>query len=74
MSAELVPWVPVRLCCGTQHWGPVCPGGMVMCCICFARVPVSELFTDRDGDRWDVCRACGEAEETRNLPTDGRNR
>jgi len=54
---------PVRLCCGQCHWGAVCPDGQVMCCVCFSRFPVAELFTDGDGDRWDICRSCGEAEE-----------
>ena len=63
MSAELVPWVPVRLCCGTQHHGPVCPGGLVMCCGCFGRVPLGELHVDEDGNRWDVCRGCEAANE-----------
>jgi hypothetical protein len=63
VSTELVPWVPVRLCCGTQHRGPACPGGLVMCCICFGRFPLGELHADADGDHWDVCRGCEAANE-----------
>jgi hypothetical protein len=63
VTAEIERWVPVRLCCGKQHWGPVCPGGLVMCCICFGRFPMGELYVDSDGDRWDTCRSCGEANE-----------
>lgn len=54
---------PVRLCCGQSHWGPVCPDGLVMCCICFSRFEKSDLYVDAAGDRWDECRECGEANE-----------
>lgn len=49
---------PVRLCCGQQHSGAVCPDGLVMCGICFARFPADQLAVDHDGDRWDVCTGC----------------
>ena len=53
---------PVRLCCLQRHYGPVCPDGKVMCCLCFGRFEVSELSVTVDGDRQDVCVPCAEAE------------
>jgi len=52
---------PTRLCCGKQHWGPVCPDGRVMCCICFNRFTQDELYVDEAGDKWDECKECGES-------------
>lgn len=26
-----------------------------MCCICFAMVPVGELWKDKTGQKWDLC-------------------
>lgn len=57
----------VRICCGQDHAGAVCPDGLVMCCICFSRFPVSDLFVDQDGDRWDVCAGCGAGENLARL-------
>jgi hypothetical protein len=54
---------PYRLCCGQQHWGPVCPDGKVMCCQCFERVDREKLYTDTNTTTWDVCQACHEAEQ-----------
>jgi hypothetical protein len=54
---------PVRLCCGQRHAGSVCPDGLVACCICFARVPVSGLAVV-DGSPIDVCLGCQRREET----------
>lgn len=34
-----------------------------MCCLCFDFVPVDELFVDNAGDRWDMCRTCGQLEK-----------
>jgi hypothetical protein len=53
---------PHRLCCGQPHYGPQCPDGLVMCCVCFGRFPVDELTVDpSDGKPWDVCRGCTSA-------------
>jgi hypothetical protein len=49
---------PVRLCCGQRHATVQCPDGLVMCCICFSRVPVTGLHADEHGYIWDVCREC----------------
>lgn len=49
--------IPFRVCCGRQHFGPVCPDGKVMCCICFDRVPQDSLAMV-DGDLIDVCIPC----------------
>ena len=49
---------PVRLCCGKSHNGAICPDNLVMCCICFTRVPVSELNRTEDGSYEDVCISC----------------
>ena len=51
---------PVRLCCGQAHWGVVCPDDTVMCCICWARVPVDCVWRDSNGNGWDMCEKCGE--------------
>ena len=53
----------VRLCCGQDHGGPGCPDGLVMCCICFNRFQLENLWTDEDNVQWDICLACGLEEE-----------
>jgi hypothetical protein len=57
--------MPVRLCCGERHLTVACPDGLVMCCLCFHRFPQEKLWADATGQRWDICRECGEAEERR---------
>jgi len=57
---------PVRLCCGQRHFGPICPDGLVMCCICFKRVRQEDLNTTTDGKKEDVCLKCAETERTAN--------
>lgn len=63
---------PFRVCCGQQHFGPVCPDGLVMCPICFRRNPKERLHILEGGDGTDatsapiysdVCRTCHEREE-----------
>ena len=61
--AGAVSELPVRLCCGQRHAGPVCPDGKVMCTLCFERVEQDGLYVDNDGVRWDVCKECGMVEE-----------
>ena len=56
---------PVRLCCGQRHFGPICPDGKVMCCLCFERKEPSELHIREDGYKEDVCLNCHEEEKTR---------
>jgi hypothetical protein len=53
---------PVRPCCMQRHYGPVCPDGKVMCCLCFGRFLPSELVETVDGDKQDVCLRCHVAE------------
>ena len=56
--------IPFRLCCGQQHWGPQCPDGLVMCCMCFDRFPLGELYLDPvDGKMVDVCQDCHDKDE-----------
>jgi hypothetical protein len=62
LASEYTP-VRTRLCCGQQHAGPVCPDGLVMCCICFTRVTPEDLHADADGSRWDICAQCAAAEQ-----------
>lgn len=57
--------IPIRVCCGQRHLGPLCPDGLVMCCLCFNRVPLTDLnLIGGDGEeiREDVCRSCAEKE------------
>lgn len=54
---------PVRPCCGQRHWGPQCPDGLVMCCICFERVTLDELHQTCTGELEDVCLRCARQEE-----------
>lgn len=37
--------------------------GRVMCCLCFEYTKPAELWTDSDGQTWDVCRPCNDREE-----------
>jgi hypothetical protein len=62
---------PVRACCGHPHHGPQCPDGLVMCCMCFKRVPTERLNVLEEGDGLDlssapiyedVCRTCKKRE------------
>jgi hypothetical protein len=62
LASEYTP-VRTRLCCGRQHNGPVCPDGLVMCCICFTRAAPEDLYTDPEGSRWDICVSCADAEQ-----------
>lgn len=54
--------IPVRLCCRQRHWGPICPDGLVMCCLCFERFALYELADADDGRKQDVCKDCAEME------------
>lgn len=53
---------PIKLCCFhrmSEHSGPQCPDGKVMCCLCFERFEVGDLATDpADGKKVDVCKPC----------------
>jgi hypothetical protein len=57
-----VPLDPIKLCCGrraSEHRGVQCPDGKVMCCHCFGRFTVAELYTYPGDDvPSDVCVAC----------------
>jgi len=53
---------PHRLCCGTQHFGNICPDGLVMCCLCFSRVSLDKLHVLPNGEKEDVCFDCAEME------------
>lgn len=37
--------------------------GQFMCCICFEGFPVEQAWQDADGQRWDMCPACGWEQE-----------
>lgn len=54
------PQPPMRLCCFTRHFGPTCPDGLTMCCICFDRFPPDQLCVE-DGQIIDVCHSCGQS-------------
>lgn len=56
-----LPIDPVRLCCGQRHMTAQCPDGLVMCCICFSRFPLTGLNKTKDGYE-DVCLRCAESE------------
>lgn len=56
--------IPVRLCCGQRHLGPMCPDGKVMCCLCFDRFDVRELNV-AGGVTQDICRPCATYEAQR---------
>lgn len=50
---------PIRLCCFQRHWGPVCPDGLVMCCLCYFRFAIKDLAVDKkDGKPIDICKPC----------------
>lgn len=56
--SDLLPFAPVRLCCGKRHRGVVCPDGLVPCCLCFGRFPLEMLSKDDDGNLLDICLEC----------------
>jgi hypothetical protein len=58
----MTPEIPVRLCCGQRHLGPLCPDGKVMCCLCFERKELTELNKDESGNMEDVCINCATIE------------
>lgn len=60
---------PIRACCGQRHMGARCPDGLVMCCVCFDRVPISRL-SSLDGRPQDVCLSCEPKVRTPTEPTD----
>lgn len=37
--------------------------GRFICCICFEAYPLDAAWEDVDGQRWDMCAACGPREE-----------
>ena len=47
----------MRLCCGMRHYGPQCPDGKVMCCLCFCRFDLYQL-AEEGGKKTDVCSSC----------------
>lgn len=55
--------IPVRSCCGQRHLGAECPDGLVMCALCFDRVPKDRLYLLPNGAREDVCVDCAANEE-----------
>jgi hypothetical protein len=60
MDGQDLTEIPFRLwCCGQRHWGPVCPDGKVMCCVCFGRYETDDLHVDGTGTTWDMCAGCG---------------
>lgn len=68
---------PIRVCCGERHHGPVCPDGLVMCCLCFKRVPRERLNVLEEGDGTeissapiyeDACRTCRARESRWSTP------
>jgi hypothetical protein len=56
-QAMSLPADPVRLCCGERHSGVQCPDGLVMCCLCFTRVPLNGLHKTGSGYE-DACLSC----------------
>jgi hypothetical protein len=36
--------------------------GMIMCCICYEFKYPDQLYVDADGQKWDMCIACGARE------------
>ena len=40
------------------------PGGRCLyCCICFTTLTPDMCWTDKSGQKWDICVPCGVAEE-----------
>lgn len=59
--------VPIRLCCGKQHLGPICQDGKVMCCLCFNRFEQDELNVMANGQKENVCKKCAKMENAANV-------
>lgn len=57
--------------CVTHHIDPVCllhckkksEHHCLYCCICFKTLVPEECWVDEKGQRWDICKECGEEEE-----------
>lgn len=52
------PRAPYRICCGTRHWGSVCPDGGVMCQLCFGHITQDKLHVLPTGLKEDICQDC----------------
>jgi len=46
-----------------RHYGPVCPDGKVMCCLCFERFEIKDLNKTNSGIPEDVCQMCHKEEQ-----------
>jgi hypothetical protein len=51
----------------------VCPDGLIMCCLCFERVPMERLNRP-DGWPEDVCVDCAEREKAADVPLHRRDK
>jgi hypothetical protein len=54
---------PIRVCCFQRHFGVVCPDGLIMCQLCFARFPKEQLNKLPDGTYENICSHCAEQEK-----------
>lgn len=74
MTSELAAIDPIKLCCmkrQSEHRGPQCPDGKVMCCMCFDRFDVADLHVTDDGKPEDVCKPCAESDTSSKEGDDG---
>lgn len=53
---------PQNMCCEERHFGDICPDGKVMCCLCFGRFDIDELYPSRPDEFLMVCKPCFESE------------
>ncbi|MCR4340280.1 MAG: hypothetical protein NUW01_10395 [Gemmatimonadaceae bacterium] len=43
-------------------------GRCLYCCLCFETLTPDECWADESGDRWDMCRDCGERDSRARYP------
>lgn len=42
------------------YWQAQMPDGWFLCMSCFESFLIAEAFEDEGGQKWDVCKGCGE--------------
>ena len=46
-----------------KKWSEHEHGRCLYCCLCFKPLTEDECWADANGQKWDMCKECGEAEK-----------